>query len=116
MGVCSKSVRLMETCARLRAFSSTPIDFTYRSPPEEKRIALAILFAIPTSAVFKFTLYAIKNLRAPTTVTPAVGCNFGSPTSGCRSRFFFISSRSPSNCPRRTFSRFTRSGRVAAAS
>jgi len=29
------------------------------------------------SDVFKFTLYAIKNLRAPTTVTPAVRMNFG---------------------------------------
>jgi len=32
------------------------MDFTYRSPPDENRIAFAILFAMLMSEVLRFTL------------------------------------------------------------
>ena len=54
MGVCSKSVRFMETWARPR--TRKPAPFTNRMPPLEKRTAFAILLAISTSGVLRKTL------------------------------------------------------------
>ena len=56
-------------CPRTR----NPAPFTKRMPPVEKRTALAIFLAMSTSGVFRKTLYAIRALRAPTTVAPADG-------------------------------------------
>ena len=53
-GVCSKSVRFIETCARPR--TKNPAPFTNRMPPLENRTAFATFFAISTSGVFKNTL------------------------------------------------------------
>src|SRR2546423_11126430 len=56
----------------------------------------------------------MRSFRAPTAVTPAVGCTLGSPKSGFLAGFVAISARMPSNCPRRMVSRFCRSAAVAA--
>jgi len=63
---------------------------TQGNPPEEKRMVLAILFAMATSGVLRLMLQAMRNLRAPTTVAPALGCTRASPTSGARSGFVYL--------------------------
>ena len=53
-GVCSKSVRFIETCAMPR--TKNPAPFTNRIPPFENRTAFAIFFAMSTCGVFRNTL------------------------------------------------------------
>lgn len=68
--------------------------------------------AIFTSHVPRFTLKAMRNSRAPTAVTPAVGCTRSGPKSGFH-RGSFIFSKKPSNSPLLISARFCLSGRVA---
>src|SRR5579885_747627 len=55
-GVCSKSVRFIETWTIPRDFSSTPMALTNRRPPLEKRTARAIFCATVRSPVPRLTL------------------------------------------------------------
>ena len=87
----------------------------YWKPPEEPRMALAILEAMDTSAVSRFTLKAISGILAPMAVMPAVGWTARSPKSGAHSGCSSFSGI-PSNCPFRQAARFLRLGVEAESS
>src|SRR3989338_2028947 len=73
MEVRSKSVRLIDTWARFRAFSSTPIALTQGIPPLEKRIFLAISLATFTSGVVRVVVVAVRDFPGPAPSGAAAG-------------------------------------------